>query len=166
MKKSAIAIAIVLFGSTSLVNADQRLVAADDSALSKLCIAATEVSSRQELLALTTAAGISSPELPTIRCNNQPISRFAFKYSSMKTAGEPAQASKPLGYLLRKTDESPFTELCAAAAMSEQEFSKVKQLYFTNDDKVEVEVMCNGIPLKSFVRKYRNVASLQRVSQR
>ena len=150
--------AIVLLGSTSLVHADYTLVTADDSELSKLCLDATTTESRGSLLAIAAAAGISSIDLPNVRCNGMPITRFALKYGS-KTPESRAELSSVTiakSYILHKTDTSPLTELCAAAVVSETEYARVKESHFKNDAKIDAEVFCNGAPLKSFVRKYRD----------
>ncbi|MES2624454.1 MAG: hypothetical protein V4628_04195 [Pseudomonadota bacterium] len=150
--------AIVLLSSTSLVHADYTLVPSDDSELSKLCIAAANADSREALLDLTSAAGISYVDLPTVRCNGMPITRFSVKYGGRKPESI-AEVSSPMGYLLRKSDTSPLTELCAAALVSESEYAKVKESHFSNDEKIESEVFCNGVPLKTFARKYRNASA-------
>jgi hypothetical protein len=153
--------AIVLLGSTSLVHADYTLVPSDGSELSKLCIAAAAADSRESMLAITAAAGIAYIELPSVRCNGIPITRFALKYGSRKpeSLAEISNATNPKSYLLRKTDTSPLTELCAAAVVSEAEYARVKESHFRNDEDVDSEVFCNGVPLKSFARKYRNASS-------
>jgi hypothetical protein len=150
--------AIVLLGSTSLVHADYALVPSDSSELSKLCIAAASADSREAVLALTGAAGFSISDLPTVRCNGMPITRFAAKYGSRKPEVF-LETSSPVGYLLRKSDASPLTELCAAAAVSDAEYVKVKESHFGADTNIEAEVHCNGVPLKSFVRKFRNASA-------
>ncbi len=156
--------AIVLLSSTSFVHADYKLVNADDSALSQLCVAAAAADSRESVLALTDAAGITRLDMPTVLCNGMPLTRFSLKYGNAKleTGGESTASA---GYVLRKNDASPLTELCAAAAVSEQEYSKVKQTYFSGDTTVESELFCNGIPLKTFMRKY-GAAEGRQVSQR
>jgi hypothetical protein len=159
--------AIVLLGSTSLVHADYTLVPADDSELSKLCLAAATADSRSSLLALTAAAGIKRFDLPTVRCNGIPITRFALKYGSKKPESfvETPNTIGAKSYLLRLSDTNPVTELCAAAAVSEAEYARVKEAHFRNDENIDAEVHCNGSPLKSFVRKFRN-ASATLVSSR
>lgn len=147
--------ALALVGSTSFVHADYSLVPADASELSKLCVAAASAESHAELLALTAAAGIARSELPTLRCNGMALTRFAAKYGGAKPVSL-VENSSSMGYLLRKTDSSPLTELCAAAAMSDAEYAKVKSTYFSNDASIDAEVQCNGLPLKSFVRKFRS----------
>lgn len=150
--------AIALLGSTSLVHADYTVVASDGSELSKLCVAVATADSRASALAATTAAGITSSDLPYLRCNGRPIMRYAARYSSINSTSL-VETSTPMGYLLRKTDSSPLTELCAAAAVSDAEYAKVKESHFSNDEDIDAEVLCNGEPLKTFVRKYRNSSS-------
>jgi hypothetical protein len=115
-------------------------------------------------LALTDAAGISRLDVPTVLCNGMPLTRFSLKYGTAKLETV-AESTASAGYVLRKNDASPLTELCAAAAVSELEYSKVKQTYFSGDTTVESELFCNGIPLKTFMRKYGATEGRQ-VSQR
>lgn len=145
--------ALALLSSTSFVHAEYKVVGADDSALSQLCVAAAAAESRDALLTLTDAAGIARHELPTVLCNGMPLTRFSLKYGNAKLETA-VKSTAGAGYVLLKSDSSPLTELCAAAAVSEQEYSKVLETYFSNDSTVESEVQCNGIPLKTFMRKY------------
>ena len=156
--------AIALLSSTSFVHADYKIVSADDSALSQLCVAAAAADSREAVLALTDAAGIARLDVPTVLCNGMPLTRFSLKFGTSKLETV-AESTASAGYVLLKSDSSPLTELCAAAAVSEQEYSKVKQAYFNRDSKLESEVFCNGLPLKTFMRKY-SAAEGRQVSQR
>lgn len=150
--------ALALLGATSFVHADYRLVPSDDSELSKLCVSAADADSRAALLELISAHGIARADLPTLRCNGMPLTRFALKYGASRPASV-AEATTPGGYLLRMTDASPLTELCAAAAVSDAEYARVKAAHFAGDGSIDSEVQCNGLPLKSFVRKYRSAAT-------
>ncbi len=156
--------AIVLLSSTSFVHADYKLVNADNSALSQLCVATAAADSREAVLALTDAAGIARLDVPTVLCNGMPLTRFSLKYGNAKLDAA-VESTASAGYVLRKSDSSPLTELCAAAAVSKQEYSKVMQTYFSGDSKVESEVHCNGVPLKTFMRKFGEAEGRQ-VSQR
>jgi len=148
-------LALALLGSASFVHADVKLVPSDGSELSKLCIAATSTSSRAEMFALAKAAGISRLDLPELRCNGLTLERFAAKYGSARPRRVVTSAT-PAGYLLRKSDASPLTELCAAAAVSDAEYARVKAMHFSGDATIDAEVLCNGLSLESFVRKYRS----------
>lgn len=152
-------VALALLGSASFAHADYKLVSADNSDLSKLCIAAAESSSRADIFAAAEAAGVSLLDLPDVRCNGLTVERFGAKYRSKKgkdIAMLDTSPASPLGVILRKTDSSPLTELCAAAAVSDAAYASVKETYFSNDDNIESEIHCNDMPLKSFVRKYRS----------
>ncbi len=144
-----LAIATLLLATSGLAQAESvRLINADGSELSQLCIAA--VASPDALAASAKALDISTPDLPTVRCNGLMIHSFASKYR------EESSKKALAGYTLKMSDTSPVTELCVASAKSEQEFKKVKEMYFSEADNVEAEVMCNGMPLKTFARKYRS----------
>lgn len=147
-----LALATLLLATTGLVQAEPaRLVNADGSDVSQLCIAAA--ASPDALAASAKALNISTPDLYTVRCNGLSIHSFASKY---RETGVKEVAKKPLaGFKLKKSDSSPVTALCVASTQSEQEFNKVKAQYFASAGNVEAEVLCNGIPLKTFARKYR-----------
>ncbi|MDY6983094.1 MAG: hypothetical protein SV422_08400 [Pseudomonadota bacterium] len=153
-------VALALLGSASFAHADYKLVSADDSDLSKLCIAAAESSSREGILAAAEAAGVGLLDLPDVRCNGLTLERFGAKYRSSKGKElallDTSSPASPLNVILRKTDSTPETELCAAAAVSEAAYASVKATYFSKDDNIESEIHCNDMPLKSFVRKYRS----------
>ena len=87
--------AIALLSSTSFVHADYKIVSADDSALSQLCVAAAAADSREAVLALTDAAGIARLDVPTVLCNGMPLTRFSLKYGNAKL--DAAVESKPQG---------------------------------------------------------------------
>jgi hypothetical protein len=36
----------------------------------------------------------------------------------------------------------------------------VKESHFSNDANIDSEVLCNGLPLRSFVLKYRKVSTV------
>lgn len=137
----------LLLTSAGIAQADSyRLVNADGAELSAICIAA--VTSREAMYAKAAELDISPLDVASLRCNGMPVGRFVGKLRA-STAKETA------GYVFSASDSTPVTELCLAAVRSEQEFMKVKEQYFGNDGKVEAEVMCNGIPLKTFARRYR-----------
>lgn len=147
-------IATALLSSAHFAHADYKYASADGSADSNLCVAA--VSSSLPLHTFAHENGIPLAELDTIQCNGLPISRFVLKYGSAP-ASIAVEEPKVAGYVLKKADSSPLTALCAAAAVSEEEFDKVKEEHFSNDAEVESEVFCNGVPLKSFARRFRDV---------
>ncbi|MGV3592472.1 MAG: hypothetical protein ACO1PZ_12350 [Gammaproteobacteria bacterium] len=155
-------VAFALLGSASFVHADYRLVPSDDSSLSKLCIAAATSGSRAAMLGAAEAAGIGLVDLPSVRCNGLTLERFALKYGRAKESVAMLDTSSPgsaLNILLRKTDSSPLTELCAAAAVSDAAYARVKEAHFSDDKDIDAEIHCNDMPLKSFVRKYRNAGT-------
>ena len=138
----------LLLTSAGIAQADSnRLVNADGAELSAICIAA--VTSREAMFETAAELGISPLNPETLLCNGMPVGRFAGKYRS--AAAKEAAA----GFVFSKSDDSPVTELCLAVVRSEQEYLKVKEQHFGGDANVEAEVLCNGMPLKTFARKYR-----------
>jgi hypothetical protein len=137
----------LLLTSAGIAQADSyRLVNADGADLSAICIAA--VTSREAMYNTAAELGVSAFNPSELRCNGMTLSRFLTNYRN-----NPAHASA--GYVFNKSDDSAITELCVAAVSSEQEFMKVKELHFGSENDVETKVMCNGMPLKTFARKYR-----------
>jgi hypothetical protein len=159
-------IATLLLGSASFADAEQKLVAADGSSLSTLCVEAT--AAPLNIAGIARAHGVLPEELDSIRCNNIPLKRFALKHRTDSVAAPEVASSETAGYLLRKTDTSPLTELCAAAAISDREYARVKEQHFSTESETEIEseVLCNGQPLKSFVRKFRNAATVELIGLR
>lgn len=156
-------VALALVSGASFVHADYKLVPADDSALSKVCIAAAEHGARDDAtLAAAAEAGIGLLDLPTVRCNGLTLENFAARYRAKKNQVallDTSSPAGPLGVILRKTDSSPETELCAAAAISDAAYERVKEEHFAGALNLEAEVKCNGLPLKVFARKYRSLAT-------
>jgi hypothetical protein len=150
MKK--LALATLLVASTSFVHAEYKFVNSDNTPLTELCIAA--IASPATLHDSAEKLGLSPTELDSVLCNKTPLKRFALKYSKPSVATATVKTS---GYLLTKADASPLTELCAAAAISDKEYTKVKDLHFKDEALLESELKCNGRSLKSFVRKFREV---------
>jgi hypothetical protein len=151
----------LLMTSAGIAHADSvRLVNADGADLSAICIAA--VTSREAMYDTAAELGVHPFEPETLRCNGMSVGRFISMTRERPAAPEVAKAAE--GYLFSKSDTSPVTELCMAAVSSDQEYLKVKQEYFSGDATVETEVMCNGMPLKTFARKYR--APARTLSQR
>lgn len=151
-------LAMLMIAGSGLAQADYKVVNADGSELSQICVAAT--ASKAALLETAASAGLSAVELDTVRCNGLSLARFAAKYSKPTAT----LAALPAGYLLKASDTSEATALCIAATKSEQEFMAVKSMYFGAEPKVETEVLCNGLPLKTFARKYGSTAMT--ISQR
>ena len=149
MNKLLIVSALLL--STSVAQADNyRLVSTDNSALSALCIAASQ--SKEALIEGAQAIGIKKSDLGELRCNGQTLPVFLSRLRSIENS---AEESNPLvTYAFNKTDSSALTELCYAAVQSPQEFAQVKDKYFNDEANIEKEVRCNGIPLQEFARKY------------
>lgn len=157
LKKFVIAAALVSSGNVALAGS-KALVSSDGSDVSALCVSAA--TSSLTLKEYAAKIGISRSELDTIHCNGLPISRFVLKYgstSAVTLVSTPVTDEKSVGYALKMTDTSPLTELCAAAAVSAEAYAKVKDEHFRNDTYVESEVFCNGVPLKSFARRFRDV---------
>jgi hypothetical protein len=146
MKLQIAALALIL-GSSSVLATDVKLVSADGSDLSKLCIAAAESTSTIGAL----AAEMNIPASDVL-CNDKPIHHFAGQFR--------AKAASATAYVLSVGNQSPETRLCVAALTSVEEFAALKAEFF-GDVTVEREVRCNGLPLGQFVRRYQDrLASL------
>jgi hypothetical protein len=139
-----------LFLVTNAAHAEgYRLVSTDNSALSALCITAVE--SPDAVSKSARSIGMSSAEIRELRCNGLTLPVFLSKFR--ETGSSPT-----VTYAFNKNDSTEETELCYAAVKSEQEYEQVKNTYFDNEQNIEEEVLCNGMPLKTFARKYRNRA--------
>jgi hypothetical protein len=138
----------LLLTSAGVVHAETpHMVNADGSELSAICIAA--VDSREAMYKKAAEVGEMPFEPSTLRCNGMTVSRFISSYRAATAV------PKPEGFVFSKSDDSPTTALCLAAVKSEQEYMTVKEQYFGEEENIEAEVHCNGIPLLTFARKYR-----------
>ena len=148
MNKLLIVSALLL--STSIVHAEgYRLVNTDNSDLSALCIKAVE--SREAMRNDAKSLGLDTDAIAELRCNGHTLPVFLSQFR--------ATESRPtVTYAFNKNDSSELTELCLAAVKSEQEYEQVKNAHFNNEQNIEEEVFCNGMPIKNFARKYRNRA--------
>ena len=148
MNKLLIVSALYLFTNVASA-AEYRLISTDNSALSALCI--TAVQSPQAMRQNARAIGMNSNDISELRCNGETLSVFLRRF--------PATESSPVvTYAFNKSDTTEETELCYAAVESEQQYEQVKDSYFGDEQNIEHEIFCNGMPLKSFARKYRNSA--------
>jgi hypothetical protein len=137
----------LLLTSAGLAHAETPpMVNADGSDLSAICIAATK--SREAMYDKAAELGVRHFSAAELRCNGKTVSSFLATY---RAAAEP----KPAGFVFSATDDTPVSALCLASVKSEQEYMAVKERYFSNDETVEAEVHCNGMPLLTFARKYR-----------
>ena len=148
MNKLLIVSALLL--SASIVNAKEyRLVSTDDSDLSALCIKAVE--SRETMARDAKSLGMGADEIGELRCNGQTLPVFLGRFRA-------TESSPAVTYAFNKNDSSELTELCYAAVKSEQEYEQAKNAFFNDEQNIEEEVFCNGMPIKTFARKYRNRA--------
>jgi hypothetical protein len=139
-----------LFLAINVANAGEyRLVSTDNSALSALCITAVE--SPEAMSKNARSIGMKASEITELRCNGQRLPVFLGKFREN-------ESSPTVTYAFNKNDSTEETELCYAAVKSEQEYEQVKDTYFEDERNIEEEVLCNGVPLKTFARKYRNRA--------
>ena len=106
MKKFAIA--MLMIAGSVLAQADYKVVNADGSDLSQLCVAAATPAAG--LSAAAKAVGVTTAGLATVRCNGLTLERFAAKYGSRSLD------TTPVAYVLKGTDDSEATALCLAAA--------------------------------------------------
>jgi len=155
MKKSFVAV-LAITASSALFSAaagaeDVRLVNADGTMLSELCIAAVESGSRFRNLMqeLKLVAGQESE----VRCNGRSLKRFAADVRA-KLDG----TAQPV-FVFRAEDESPISQLCMAALESEEAYEATKARLRSQDGVLESEVLCNDMPVKTFARKYRNMTA-------
>ncbi|MDR0780537.1 MAG: hypothetical protein LBF16_07565 [Pseudomonadales bacterium] len=130
-----------------------RLVNADASPLSEICIAAVE--SRRAALDVAAEYGMSSQDLAEVHCNGMPLVQFAHTYRA------PEKKMAPI-YRFKSTDASPLTDVCMASVKSAEEFAAAKARL--GADITLEEIRCNKLPLAEFARRYGKtawVASIQ-----
>jgi hypothetical protein len=141
-------IASLLVSAASVASADNvRLVNADSSSLSEICIAAVE--SRAAALDAAYELGLTPAELDQLKCNEMPLTQFVRTYRAPQKAVDTT-------YVLKRTDESALTELCLASVKSEEEFAAAKANL--GSDVALKEVRCNNMSIAEFARKYGKTA--------
>ena len=155
MSKIAVA-GIFLLGSAFAAAGEYKFINTDGSVFGELCIAAVESTDKDTstLKALAVELGLAPVEVDSIACNGKSLKEFANKFTN-QVETEEGQEVHITTYVVNVADKSPETQLCFAALVSEEEFTKLKVSHFS-DVKIESEIVCNGLPIKSFVRKYRD----------
>ncbi|BFT30569.1 hypothetical protein D210916BOD24_17450 [Alteromonas sp. D210916BOD_24] len=144
MKNTSKVIAALLFVSVFNAYAVD-LVSGDNSNLTAMCIAAA--TSDEHVDAKAKEFGFSSQELESFTCNGMTLKEFAKEYRD-DTSGTPVVV-----YTFEETVSSRETQLCIAAAKSNEEYEKVKKdLFNGNVDSVA----CNGLSLERFAKRYGN----------
>jgi hypothetical protein len=151
MKKLVIAAAALVAFSTSANAESIRLVPADGNPVSQLCIAAVE--SESSFKAMAKELGIGTAETDEVRCNGKSLGLFV---SSMRARLETPESAT---VVFRTTDESDLSRLCMAIVESDAAYESVKASIKAEGGFVESEILCNGLLIKSFARKYRNMTA-------
>ena len=150
MKKLYIAV-LALVAANSASAESVRLVNADGNPLSQLCIAAVESESTFKVLSQDLDLG--PMQIDELRCNSKPLRAFV---ASVRTKLESPVTPN---LVFRTTDESDLSRLCMAVLESEEAYESVKANIKMEGGFVESEILCNGLPIKSFARKYRNMTA-------
>jgi hypothetical protein len=135
-------------GLASAETTPTRLTTADESELSKFCVAAVADAAGLETVAQE--FGISMFEIDSILCNGKPLASFVRMHKV-----EAETTSKPVAYALNEADDSMATKLCVAAVESKEEFESIKSAYFDDVANINTEILCNGTPLTQFAKMYQ-----------
>ena len=144
--KKVIVGCLLMIGSAA-VQADQvRLVPADDSQYTQVCLAATK--SDAVLQSTITELGLDQAALKEIDCNGRPLARFARQH-------------RDVSYNFKLEDASAESRLCYAAVTSLEDFESIRAERFADVLNLEQEVSCNGMSLARFISRY---ADLRRVT--
>lgn len=144
MKTFKFAIASLVTLCASNVQA-VNLVSGDNSNLTAMCIAAA--TSEAAMQAKAEEFGFSKSELKGFSCNGMTLREFAKKYRD-DTSGKPVVV-----YTFENTGDNRESELCIAAATSNEAYESAKQRLF--DGKVGM-VTCNGLSIEKFAKRYGN----------
>lgn len=145
MKKLLIAGSIFLLSGTQVTQA-VNFSNSDGSRLSSICIAAAE--SDKALTMKAREYGFNQKDLNSFTCNGLSIEEFGNKYRGMGS-DETVKV-----YAFEKTGDTRETELCVAAATSNEEYKTVKAKLFKGSSVNKIQ--CNGLPIDKFARRYGN----------
>lgn len=118
----------------------------DGSKLSAICIAAVE--SDEALTRSIRQFGFSKRDLNAFTCNGLKVDEFAEKYRNTP------EDEVVRVYAFQVTDDNRESQLCVAAATSNQKYKEVKQSLFGSSSVSGI--VCNGLPLDKFARRYGN----------
>ena len=145
MKKLLSIGSVLLLLFTSYSNAVE-FANSDGSHLTAVCIAAAD--SDQALKAKASEFGFDQDDLESFTCNGLSLKEFGKKYRNSTSQGVIRV------YAFEMTEDSRETELCVAAATSNEIYKQVKKRLFKGAkvDKIE----CNGLPIAKFAKRYGN----------
>src|SRR5688500_4629740 len=120
---------VFLLGSAFASASEYKLINSDGSVFGDLCIAAVESSEKDTatLQSLAVELGLAPVEVDSIACNGKALKEFANKFGK-----QISNEMKVTTYVVNVADKSPETQLCFAALVSEEEFSKLKVAHFSN----------------------------------
>lgn len=118
----------------------------DGSRLTEVCIAAAD--SDKALEKKASEYGFTQEDLDAFTCNGLSIDAFGKKYRNAKS-----QAVIKV-YAFEMTEDSRETELCIAAATSNEIYKQVKKKMFKGAPVGRIE--CNGLPIAKFAKRYGN----------
>ncbi|MCC2617805.1 hypothetical protein LJ739_16255 [Aestuariibacter halophilus] len=142
-KKTFALLATLSLGATSVHAVN--LVSGDNSNLTAMCIAAA--TSDDAMDAKAKEYGFSKAELESFSCNGMTLNEFAKKYRD-DTSGQAVVV-----YTFENTGDNRESELCIAAATSNEAYKEAKQRLFGG--KVG-QVACNGLSIDKFAKRYGN----------
>ncbi len=116
----------------------------DNSELSRVCVAAVESAGTLESILRENNVRVSNAN--EVLCNNTPITEFARTYKKQDISHTNVNA------IFKNADASTESQLCIAAATSNEEFSRAKRRFLA---KVSPKhVACNGMALVKFAKQY------------
>ena len=118
----------------------------DGSRLTAVCIASAE--SEKALTLKAREHGFSQKDLDSFTCNGLSVEEFGKKYRGMKSE----ETIKV--YAFERTEDNRETELCVAAATSNEAYMAVKAKLFSGSTVNKIQ--CNGLPIDKFARRYGN----------
>ena len=136
MFKSVFVATVVLAATVNSAQAVE-LVNKDGSALTDACISAA-----------VSGKSLRKQEVTNIRCNGMSLNSFVRKYRSSIAAELAADAQKEITF--ENANRAPESEVCIAAATSNEEFSQVVSRLGIKTNNVE----CNGVKLQKFAKRY------------
>ena len=144
--KSLLMISSMVLLSTANVAQAVNFNNSDGSRLTAVCIAAAE--SDKALTKKAREYGFNQKDLESFTCNGLSLTEFGNKYRGM-SADETVKV-----YAFERTEDTRETELCVAAATSNEAYKAVKTKLFKSGSVKKIQ--CNGLPIDKFARRYGN----------
>ncbi len=147
MKNLLTAVLLTLTSSQAFATqADVKFVGVDTTEATNLCLSAAKVGYYKAKKMAKSSVMFNEVEFASTQCNGLPIRQFARKYQM----AESTTTEKVISYQFKTVDNTQESQICAVAAKD-----GLKQALNIGGAQARF-IVCNGLRIESFARKFRN----------